>query len=201
MWQNYEFQWCCFWVFQECLWGRSTFQWLRNKQGFHFLHQSAMVSHLLAQSNACTPFTNSAREQRSFSDVNTQRVRRYVCICIYIHIYIYTHVGPSGSMWQFWVFSGLNSESSLFYSVLRRPAMFEMPYHKPIKCSFLQYLQLLPAKFLYIKHLISVNSILHYVFWDLSGGQNCHIKPEGTNHIYKKREIYIYAVGSITWPA
>ena len=64
---------------------------------------------------------------------------------IYIHIYIY--VVPSGSMCQFWVFLGLSSENSLFYSVLRWPAMFEMAHHKPTKSFFLQYLQLVPAKF------------------------------------------------------
>ena len=45
-------------------------------------------------------------------------------------------------------FSGLSSENSLFYSVLRRPAMFEMAHHKPTKSLFLQYLQLVPAKLL-----------------------------------------------------
>ena len=51
-------------------------------------------------------------------------------------------------MCQFLGFSGLSSENSLFYSVLRRPAMFEMAHHKPTKSLFLQYLQLVPAKFL-----------------------------------------------------
>ena len=64
------------------------------------------------------------------------------------HIYIYMYVVPSGSMWQFWGFSVLNSGNSLFYSVLRRPAMFEMAHHKPTKSLFLQYFQLVPAKFL-----------------------------------------------------
>ena len=82
----------------------------------------------------------------------------------HIYIYIYMYVVPSGSMCQFLGFSGLNSENSLFYSVLRWPAMFETAHHKPTKSLFLQYLQLVLAKFLGIKHFVSVNSILHYVF-------------------------------------
>ena len=50
-------------------------------------------------------------------------------------------------MCQFLGFSGLSSENSLFYSVLRRPAMFEMAHHKATKSLFLQYLQLVRAKF------------------------------------------------------
>ena len=63
-------------------------------------------------------------------------------------MYVCMYVVPSGSMCQFWGFSGLSSENSLFYSVLRRPAMFEMAHHKPTKSLFLQYLQLVPAKLL-----------------------------------------------------
>ena len=68
--------------------------------------------------------------------------------------------------------------------------MFEMAHHKPTKCLFLQYLQLVPAKFLVNKAFLSVNSISHYFFWEFSGSKKCHIVPEGTNHIY----IYIYRV-------
>ena len=51
---------------------------------------------------------------------------------LYIYIYICTfrvYVSIFG-------FSGLNSENSLFYSVLRRPATSEMAHHKPTKSFF-----------------------------------------------------------------
>ena len=102
------------------------------------------------------------------------------------------YVGPSGSMWQFLGFSGLNSGNSLFYSVLRRPTMFEMAHHKPTKCLFLQYLQLVPAKFLVDN--ASPNCELHFTlfFWEFSGSQKCHIIPEGTNHTHIHTYIHIY---------
>ena len=53
-------------------------------------------------------------------------------------VYIHMYVVPLGSVWQFWGFSGLSSKSSLFYSDLRLPAVFEMTHHKPTKCLFLQ---------------------------------------------------------------
>ena len=68
----------------------------------------------------------------------------YVYVCMYVCMYVV----PSGSMWQFWGFSVLSNENSLFYSVLRRPALFEMAHHKLTKSLFLQYLQLVSAKFL-----------------------------------------------------
>ena len=109
--------------------------------------------------------------------ITPQHIYIYICVCGTFRVYV-SILG----------FSGLNSENSLFYSVLRRPAMFEMAHHKPTKCLFLQYLQLVPAKFLGKKHFMSVNSISHYIFCDFSGSQNCHIDPEGTTHIY----IYMY---------
>ena len=42
----------------------------------------------------------------------------------------------------------VKERNSLFYSVLRLPAMFEMMHHKPTKCLFLQCLKLVPANIL-----------------------------------------------------
>ena len=82
----------------------------------------------------------------------TQDRKLNIGMYIYTHTHIYryicVYVGPSGSMWQYLGFSGLNSENSLFYSALRRPAMFEIAHHKATKWLFLQYLQLVPAKVL-----------------------------------------------------
>ena len=94
-------------------------------------------------------------------------------------------------MCHFGGFSGLNSENSLFYSVLRRPAMFEMAHHKPTKMLVLQYLQLVPAKFLVNKAFPICR--LHFTFFFLGiflEAKKCHIVPEGTNH--KAICIYIY---------
>ena len=68
-------------------------------------------------------------------------------------------------MCQFLGFSGLDSENSLFYSVLRRPAMFEMAHHKPTKFLFLQYLKLVPAKFLGNKafHICELHFALRFL--------------------------------------
>ena len=65
-------------------------------------------------------------------------------------------VGPSGSMWQFWGFSGLSSENSVFYSVL---------HHKPTKCLFWLYLQMVPAKFLVNKtfHICELHFALRFL--------------------------------------
>ena len=98
------------------------------------------------------------------------------------------YVGPLGSMWQFWGSSGLSSKNSLFYSVLRRPAMSKMTYHKPTKCLFCSIYSWILQKSLEIEYFRSMNSTSHYVFCDFSGSQNCHIVPEGATRI----SIYTY---------
>ena len=79
----------------------------------------------------------------------------------YIHTCMWDLQGLCGNL----DFSGLDSENSLFYSVLRRPAMFEMAHHKPRKCLFLQCLQLVPAKFLVNKkyHICELHFALRFL--------------------------------------
>ena len=118
----------------------------------------------------------------------TARVRAHSQVYARRYIYIYISLVPSGSMWQFWGFSGLSSENSLFYSVLRLSAMFEMAHHNPQNACFYSIYSWFLQSSYKTKHFVSVNSISHYVFCNFSGSQNCHIDPEGTTHIY----IYIY---------
>ena len=53
----------------------------------------------------------------------------YIYIYTYIHTCIYVYI-------YMWYLQGLDSHNSLFYSVLRQPAMFEMAHHKPSKSLF-----------------------------------------------------------------
>ena len=96
-------------------------------------------------------------------------------------------------MWQFLGFWGLSSENRLFYSVLRRPAMFEMAHHKPTKCLLLRYLQLVPAKFL-VNKAFSICR-LHFTLFFLGVFR----KPKMPHYTWRYQpHVYIYIYISLS---
>ena len=68
-------------------------------------------------------------------------------------------------MWLFWGFSGLSSENSLFYSVLRRHNVWDGTSQTHKMLVFLQCFQLVPAKFLVSKasHICELHFALRFL--------------------------------------
>ena len=82
----------------------------------------------------------STQKRAIFGRIFNSTAYIYICVCARVYVV------PSGAMWQFLFFQGEAAKNSLFYSILRLPAKFEMTHHKPTKCWLVQCLQLVPAK-------------------------------------------------------
>ena len=108
------------------------------------------------------------------------------------------YVVPSRAMWQIFVFcSGLSSENSLFYSILRLRAMSEMTHHTPTKCLFLQCLQLVPANILWHNraHICKLHFALRFL-WFFRKPNLPHCTWRYHPYIY----IYMHAAGCLFEP-